>query len=248
MSNIKIENLSVKFESKKKPTVVALDNVSLDIKDATLNVIVGYSGCGKTTLLRSIAGLQEYEGYIYFDGVDGDTLSVQQRNVSMVTQNYVLYRTMTVFENIAFPLTIAGASKEEIIERVYYVAERLGIKHCLSRKPKHLSGGQQQKVALARALIKKPDIYLFDEPFSNVDPQKRYEERIFIKRLMTKYHATVIYVTHDIQEALALADTIFIMDNGKIVMQGDPKTIFDSDNELITSYKKMIYEEKAIKG
>ena len=243
MSNIKIENLSVKFESKKKPTVVALDNVSLDIKDATLNVIVGYSGCGKTTLLRSIAGLQEYEGYIYFDGVDGDTLSVQQRNVSMVTQNYVLYRTMTVFENIAFPLTIAGASKEEIIERVYYVAERLGIKHCLSRKPKHLSGGQQQKVALARALIKKPDIYLFDEPLSNFDAQKRSESRVLIKKIIKENNATALYVTHDFEEAMALADHLIVMADGKVVIEGEPLDVYNSGNEIVESLKGVPFDE-----
>ena len=243
MSNIKIENLTVKFESKKKPTVIALDNVSLDIKDATLNVIVGYSGCGKTTLLRSIAGLQEYEGYIYFDGVDGDTLSVQQRNVSMVTQNYVLYRTMTVFENIAFPLTIAGASKEEIIERVYYVAERLGIKHCLSRKPKHLSGGQQQKVALARALIKKPDIYLFDEPLSNFDAQKRSESRVLIKKIIKENNATALYVTHDFEEAMALADHLIVMADGKVVIEGEPLDVYNSGNEIVESLKGVPFDE-----
>ena len=243
MSNIKIENLTVKFESKKKPTVVALDNVSLDIKDATLNVIVGYSGCGKTTLLRSIAGLQEYEGYIYFDGVDGDTLSVQQRNVSMVTQNYVLYRTMTVFENIAFPLNIAGASKEEIIERVYDVAERLGIKHCLSRKPKHLSGGQQQKVALARALIKKPDIYLFDEPLSNFDAQKRSESRVLIKKIIKENNATALYVTHDFEEAMALADHLIVMADGKVVIEGEPLDVYNSGNEIVESLKGVPFDE-----
>ena len=243
MSNIKIENLTVKFESKKKPTVAALDDVSLDIKDATLNVIVGYSGCGKTTLLRSIAGLQEYEGYIYFDGVDGDTLSVQQRNVSMVTQNYVLYRTMTVFENIAFPLTIAGASKEEIIERVYYVAERLGIKHCLSRKPKHLSGGQQQKVALARALIKKPDIYLFDEPLSNFDAQKRSESRLLIKKIIKENNATALYVTHDFEEAMALADYLIVMVDGRIEIEGEPLEVYNSGNEIVESLKGVQLDE-----
>ena len=164
MSNIKIENLSVTFENKKKSKVVALDNLSLDIKDNSLNVILGYSGSGKTTLLRAIAGLIDYDGKIYFDGVDALSLTVQERNVSMVTQNYVLYRSMTIFENIAFPLKIAGASKDEIIKRVNDVAIKLDIEHCLSRKPKHLSGGQQQRACLARALVKKPNIYIFDEP------------------------------------------------------------------------------------
>ena len=237
MSNIKIENLTVNYTNKKKTTVTALDNISLEIKDGTLNVIVGYSGCGKTTLLRSIAGLQEYDGHIYFDGIDADTLTVQQRNVSMVTQNYVLYRTMTVFENIAFPLNIAGASKEEIIERVYDVAERLGIKHCLSRKPKHLSGGQQQKVALARALVKKPDIYLFDEPLSNFDAQKRSESRLLIKKIIKENNATALYVTHDFTEAMALADHLIVLNNGKIEIEGEPLEVYNSKNPIVESLK-----------
>lgn len=246
MSNIKIENLTVQYNNKKDSTVTALDNISLEIKDSTLNVIVGYSGCGKTTLLRAIAGLLEYDGYIYFDGIDGNTLTVQQRNVSMVTQNYALYPHMTIFENIAFPLKIAGASKDEIIERVYSAAETLGIKYCLSRKPKHLSGGQQQRVALARALVKKPDIYLFDEPLSNFDAQRRSESRILIKKIIKENNATALYVTHDFTEAMALADHLIVLNDGKVELEGAPLDVYNSGNPIVESLKGDTIDESIL--
>ena len=249
MPNITFKNVTYRYINKKNEEVVATDNISVTFKDDSFNVILGASGSGKTTLLRLISGLVDaYEGEILLNDTNIEKYSTGERRLAYIDQNYVLYPHMTIFDNIAFPLKNVGASRDEIIKRVTAIAEELDLKACLFRKPKYLSYGQRQRAALGRAIIKHANLYLFDEPFSNVDPQKRYEERIFIKKLMTKYHATVIYVTHDIQEALALADTIFIMDNGKIVMEGDPKTIFESDNELITSYKKMIYEEKAIKG
>lgn len=243
MASIVIENLTVKYTNKKKTEVTALDNLSLNIKDDSLNVILGYSGCGKTTLLRCVAGLQDYEGTIYINGIDADSLQVKQRNVAMVTQNYVLYRTMTIFENIAFPLKIAGASKEEIIQRVNEVAKRLEIEHCLSRKPKHLSGGQQQRVALAKALIKKPDIYLFDEPLSNLDPKIRTETRILIKKIIKETNATALYVTHDIKEAMGLADYLIVLNDGKIEIEGKPLEVFDSNNKVVESLKGGLTDE-----
>ena len=243
MANIKIENLTAKYKNKNKYDVVAIDNLSLELKDSSLNVIVGYSGCGKTTLLRCIAGLMDYEGYIYFNNVDVIGLPASKRNISMVTQNYILYRTMTIFENIAFPLKIAGASKEEIIERVNSVAKKLEIEHCLTRKPKHLSGGQQQRVALARALIKKPDLYLFDEPLSNLDVPKRTEARLLIKKIIQENNATAIYVTHDLKEALALADHLIVMNKGKIEIEGKPMDIYNSNNPIVESLKGEIVDE-----
>ena len=237
MANIKIENLTVKYENKNKAMTIALNDLSLKIKDNTLCVVVGYSGCGKTTLLRCVAGLQEYEGTIYINDIDADSLTVPQRNVAMVTQNYVLYKTMTIFENIAFPLKIAGASKDEIIKRVNEVAEKLDIKHCLSRKPKHLSGGQQQRVALARALIKKPSIYLFDEPLSNFDAQRRNETKLLIKKIIKEESATALYVTHDFNEAMALADYIIVLNNGKVEIKGKPMDVFNSGNRIVESLK-----------
>ena len=181
MPKITIKNLKVTYKNKRKSEVVALDNFNCVIEPDSFNVVVGYSGCGKTTFLRCIAGLIDYDGSIYFDDDNVDKLSPKERNIAFVSQNYVLYPRMTIFDNIAFPLVNKGASKEEIVKRVYEVADRLDIRYCLSRKPKHLSGGQQQRVALARALVKKPSIYLFDEPLSNLDNINRIEAKKLIK-------------------------------------------------------------------
>lgn len=243
MSNISIHNLTVKYKNKKKQETVVLENLNLDIKNNSLNVILGYSGSGKTTLLRCITGHQEYDGDIFFNGINADDLSIPKRNIAMVTQNFALYPSMTIFENIAFPLRMTGASKEEIIDRVNEVAEKLDIKHCLSRKPKHLSGGQQQRVALARALIKKPDIYLFDEPLSNLDNVTRSESRLLIKKIIKETSATAIYVTHDIREAMTLADYLIVIGDKKIEIEGKPIDVYNSNNPIVESLKGEINED-----
>lgn len=245
MPDISFKNVTYRYTNKKNVEVVALKNISLTFKSKTFNVILGSSGSGKTTLLRLIAGMMDvYEGEIFLNNKNIESYSVAERKLAYVDQRYVLYPHMTVFDNIAFPLKNLNAEKEEIIKRVYSVAEELDLKACLFRKPKYLSYGQRQRASIARALVKNAEIYLFDEPFSNVDPQRRGEERFFLKKLMKKHNATVVYVTHDIQEALSLADNIYVIDDGEIVLTGDPQTIFASNNELINSYKKTIYEEK----
>jgi len=191
----------------------------------------------KSTLLKAIAGLIEYEGEIYFDSTDISNLTIKERNISFVTQNYALYPHLNIFDNIAFPLTISQAPKKEIIERVTEVAKYLGIEHCLTRKPKHLSGGQQQKVALARAMVKKPQLYLFDEPLSNFDQPKRYEARQIIKKGVKDYAATAIYVTHDFTEAMALADNIIVISDKKVEISGRPLDVYNSGNPVVEDLK-----------
>lgn len=236
MPNISIKNLKVTYENKGS-TIVAINDFNLEIKDGSFNVIVGYSGCGKTTLLRTIAGFVDYEGEIYFDNIDISNLSTQERNIAYVSQQYVLYPHMTIFDNIASPLVIAKAPRAEIIARVKEVAEYLDISHCLTRKPKQLSGGQQQKVALARAIIKRPQLYLFDEPFSNFDIQSRSEARRMIKAAVKDYNMTAIYVTHDFDEAINLADNIIIMHEGKVELIGTPEELIDSKNKVVQELK-----------
>ena len=147
---------------------------------------------------------------------------------------------MSIFDNIAFPLKLNGASREEIIETVTAVAKELNLTACLTRKPRHLSGGQQQRVALARAIVKSPSIYLFDEPLSNVDQAFRMEERQYIKSTIKKYGATAIYVTHDLQEAWSIADKIFIMEDGKMVLEGTPKEVYESNSPFAADIRKLI--------
>ena len=227
MPDIRLENVIVVYEENKKLTY-AVNGISATFKSNQTSVILGYSGCGKTTLLKAIAGLLNYNGSISIDGVENENLLIKDKNIAYVSQNYVLYPHMTIFENIAFPLTNIGAPRQEIIERVSEIAEILDLTHCLTRKPKHLSGGQQQRVALARALVKRPDICLFDEPLSNVDEQFRREARQMIKQTLAKLSCTAVYVTHNVAEAMSLAD-------GKLEISGVPIEVYNSGNPIMDS-------------
>lgn len=236
MSEVVAKNVSVEFKSKKYE-VVALDGFNARFKEG-MNVIVGYSGCGKTTLLRCITGLQDYEGDIYLDGEDLDEISVKDRNFSFVSQSYSLYPHLTVFENIAFPLKIIKATREEITERVKEVANLLDLTICLNRKPKNISGGQQQRVAIARALVKRPSVCLMDEPFSNTDESMRGHTVKWLKKAFETTGCTCIYVTHDFKEALLLADTLYVMNEGRLELSGTPDEIYESDNAVVKSLKE----------
>lgn len=237
MAKIKIKNLKVAYKNKNSGDIIVLNDFNLDIEEGTFNVILGFSGCGKTTLLRVLAGFLDYEGEIYFDDIDVNNLTTQERNISYVSQQYILYPHLTIFDNIASPLKIAKAPRKEIIERVHEIASFLDIEQCLSRKPRHLSGGQQQKVALARALIKKSQLYLFDEPLSNFDAIKRNETRMMIKRIAKEHNLTSIYVTHDFDEAISLADNIIIINDGKVEITGTPEEILKSKNLIVNQLK-----------
>jgi len=199
---------------------LVLKGVNLEIKDGELFVILGYSGSGKTTLLRCIAGLEKVDsGRIYIDGVDVTGLPPAKRSVSMLFQNYVLYPHKTVFENILMPIEREPDARKRVLD----IAEELGIKDLLNRLPSQLSGGQQQRVALARALVKRPRVLLLDEPLSNIDAPQRIAARKFIKDLQRREKITTIYVTHDQIEAMAEADRMAVMMDGKILQVGAPK-------------------------
>ena len=234
MSTINIKNLTVEYVNKKQRTV-ALDNVSVEFDTGTFNVVLGASGSGKTTLISAICDAVDYDGDILFDGVDSVDLSVADKNISLVSQKYLLYPHLSVFENIAFPLKAMGARRDEVTARVKDVCAKLGLGNYLVRRPKELSGGQQQLVALARAIVKNPSVCLLDEPLSNVDAQKRPEVRKLIVDTLRQVGCTVVYVTHDISEAFAIADKIFVLDSGKIVLSGTPKEVAASEHPLITS-------------
>ena len=246
MPLIEIKNLT--YQYKKNGVVTAIDDLSCSFLDGAFNVIVGPSGCGKTTLLKVIASLLEpYEGEILTNSVDIRTLTIKERNLAFVSQEYILYPHLTVFNNIAFPLKALGANRDEIIRRVYEVAGEMELTDCLPRKPRYLSGGQKQRVALARAVIKNADLYLFDEPLSNIDYAMRNEQKALIKKVIQAHNKTAIYVTHDFKEALALADYLYVMDEGKIVISGKPLEVFDSGVEIVEDFKKatdMNYEKK----
>jgi len=204
-----------------------LKDVTLDVESGECLVLLGPSGCGKTTLLRLVAGLESADSGSIVLGdrvVNGMPPSV--RNVAMVFQNYALYPHLTVFQNIAFPLTARGVDAADIRRRVAEAAERLDLGSCLERRPAQLSGGQQQRVALARALVRNPAVYLMDEPLSNLDAQLRVHTRSEIKRLQQELGTTTIYVTHDQEEAMTLGRRIAILRSGAIEQIGAPLELY----------------------
>lgn len=223
------------FYVNKKEQVTALDQITFSVKRGELFVVVGESGCGKTTLLKSILRMIDYvDGEMLVDGISIDELDIKTCNFAFVDQDVTLYPNKTVYENIAFPLQMSRTPYEEIDRRVKEIADVMGIRWLLTRKPKQLSGGQHQRVGLARALIKNPDLLLLDEPFSNLDPKTRREMRLFLHQLHKKYRTTVLFVTHDLTEAFALADRMMVLQNGKIQVIGTPEELIrDPRSELL---------------
>ena len=207
--------------------VVAVRAVDLDIAHNEFVVLVGPSGCGKSTTLRMIAGLEEISGGTIKIGERVvNELPPRARNIAMVFQNYALYPHMSVRDNLAFGLTLAKRPKAEIEQRVRETAEILGLTELLARRPSQLSGGERQRVAMGRAIVRQPDVFLFDEPLSNLDAKLRTQMRTEIKRLHQKVQTTVVYVTHDQVEAMTLADRIVIMRAGIIEQVGTPEEIY----------------------
>jgi len=225
VAELKISNLCKTYED----TFEAVVNFNLEVKSGEFIVIVGPSGCGKSTTLRMIAGLEQTStGNILLDGMTIDNLPPQKRDIAMIFQNYALYENMTAFENIAFPLKVRGLKKTEISSKVIAVAETLKISELLNRKPGMLSGGEKQRVAMGRAIVREPKLFLMDEPLSNLDAKMRFALRKEIKQLQRRTGVTTIYVTHDQGEAMALADRVIVMDHGRIRQVGTPREIYSS--------------------
>ena len=202
--------------------------IDLEIPAGEFTVLVGQSGCGKSTLLRTIAGLEEADqGVIEIAGQEVNHVQPKDRDIAMVFQNYALYPYMTVYDNIAFGLRVRKTSEGDVAAKVKRAAEMLAIDHLLKRFPRQLSGGQLQRVAIGRAVVRNARLYLFDEPLSNLDAQLRDEMRGEIKRLHQELGKTMIYVTHDQIEAMTLADRIVLMREGKIEQQGAPLELFE---------------------
>ena len=218
---IRIENLRKEYDAK----TVALDDIDLVFEDSTFVALLGPSGCGKTTTLNCIAGLLEpTSGKIFFGDKDVTQLQPKDRNIGMVFQSYALY--LKVIDNIAFPLKQKGMKKAERYEKARKIAEMLQIEYLLDRKPTQLSGGQQQRVSMARALVKEPDVLLLDEPMSNLDARLKIEIRDEIRRVQQETGITSIIVTHDQEEAMAIADKIAILDNGRIQQYDTPEHLY----------------------
>ncbi|MBB5215490.1 ABC transporter ATP-binding protein [Parapusillimonas granuli] len=220
---------SVKLENvvKRHGSFTALQGISLDIRPGEFFALLGPSGSGKTTTLRILAGLESVnEGRVLLDDVDVTHAQPGERDVAMVFQSYALYPHMTVAENIAFPLKMMGTPAATIEDAVQEAAAKVGIGRLLSRRPGQLSGGQQQRCALARAIVRKPRLFLLDEPLSNLDAKLRVDTRAELRRLQRSLGVTTVYVTHDQEEAMTVADRIAVFMEGRIVQVGTPKEVF----------------------
>src|SRR5918996_3602160 len=206
----------------------AVNDVSLDIADGEFMILVVPSGCGKSTLLRMIVGLEDISsGDMVIGGKRVNDLAPRERNLSMVFQNYALYPHLTVFENIAFPLRLAGASNEEVDRKVREASSTLELDEHLDRKPGNLSGGQRQRVAMGRAIVRQADAFLFDEPLSNLDAKLRGQMRTEISRMQRRLGTTTVYVTHDQTEAMTLGDRVAVLKRGILQQVGSPRELYD---------------------
>ena len=233
MAEIVLEKISKHFGK-----AVALQDISLTVKDGESAVLLGPSGCGKTTLLRCIAGLEKPDqGTVTIGGVVVNDLTPRERDLSMVFQNYALFPLMTVFDNIAFPLKIRHKSQSEISARVHEIAKLLQIEGLLEKMPRQISGGEQQRVAIGRAIAREPKAFLMDEPLSNLDAPTRVQMRTELKRIQKQVGVTTIYVTHDQAEAMTLADDIGVMRKGELLQYAPPDTVYSMPaNEFVAGF------------
>lgn len=232
MDKIFFKNIKKSYDKKK----YIIENFNLTINEGDFVVILGPSGCGKSTLLKLIAGIEKPDmGEIIMNGENILKIEPKDRNIAMVFQNYALYPHMNVYKNIAINLILKKVQKKEVDKRVQEVAKLLYIDDLLDRKPSQLSGGQMQRVALARAMIRNPRVFLMDEPLSNLDSKLRAQTRTEIMKLYKRLKVTTIYVTHDQIEAMTMASSIVLMNDGKIVQKGTPSELYNNPNSIFSA-------------
>ena len=233
MAQVELKHVDKSFGSTR-----VVKDVQLEIEKGEFVVFVGPSGCGKSTLLRLIAGLESLSsGEIIIADRPVMDLPPSKRGIAMVFQSYALYPHMSVFHNMAFSLQLQGVAKAEIANRVEAAAKILQMEHLLDRRPAALSGGQRQRVAIGRAIVRNPDVFLFDEPLSNLDAALRHDTRVEIAKLHRQLGATTIYVTHDQVEAMTLADKIVVLKDGEVMQVGAPMELFNSPaNEFVAGF------------
>src|SRR3954465_12410509 len=233
MATVTFDHATRVYEGATKP---AVDALNLDILDGEFLVLVGPSGCGKSTSLRMLAGLEEVNGgAIRIGARDVTYLPPKDRDVAMVFQNYALYPHMTVADNMGFALKIAGVNKSEIAQRVQEAAKLLDLEAYLQRKPKALSGGQRQRVAMGRAIVRHPQVFLMDEPLSNLDAKLRVQTRTQIAALQRRLEVTTVYVTHDQVEATTMGDRVAVLRDGVLQQLGTPRELYDHPNNVFVA-------------
>src|SRR5262245_1493013 len=232
MAAITMQNIVKRYDD----GYLAVDDVSLDVADGEFVILVGPSGCGKSTLLRMIVGLEDItSGEMLINGARVNEKAPRDRNLAMVFQNYALYPHLNVFENIAVPLRLKNAPESEVKARVQEAADVLELSEHLKRKPANLSGGQRQRVAMGRAIVRKADAFLFDEPLSNLDAKLRGQMRTEISRMQRRLGTTTVYVTHDQTEAMTLGDRIAVLRKGVLQQIGTPHDLYDSPVNLFVA-------------
>src|SRR5712692_2720841 len=233
MARVVIRNLNKKFDA-----AHAVKDVNVEIRDKEFVVLVGPSGCGKTTTLRMVAGLESVtSGEILIGDTVVNELPPMDRDIAMVFQNYALYPHMSVYDNMAFGLKMRRFDRAEIGKRVQAAAEILGMQDYLKRKPRQLSGGQRQRVALGRAIVRHPQVFLFDEPLSNLDAKLRVQMRVELKKLHSRLGTTAVYVTHDQVEAMTLGDRVVVMKDGWVQQVGEPLELYNQpSNRFVAGF------------
>jgi sulfate/thiosulfate transport system ATP-binding protein len=220
--------IEVNGVSKRYGDTDALTDVSVSVPDGSLTALLGPSGGGKTTLLRVIAGLETPDtGSVVMDDQDVTTVPVRRRGIGFVFQHYAAFKHMSVADNVAFGLTVRKRPKADVKAKVDELLQLVGLAHLASRRPDQLSGGQRQRMALARALAVEPEVLLLDEPFGALDARVRTELRAWLRRLHDEMHVTTVFVTHDQEEAMEVADTVVVMNRGRIVQEGNPQEVYD---------------------
>ncbi|MEY4493597.1 MAG: hypothetical protein RL355_946 [Actinomycetota bacterium] len=233
MASVVFENASRLYPGATRP---AVDKLNLEIKDGEFLVLVGPSGCGKSTSLRMLAGLEEVsDGHILIGDRDVTDVPPKDRDIAMVFQNYALYPHMTVEENMGFALKIAGVEKSEIHKRVLEAAKILDLEQYLERKPKALSGGQRQRVAMGRAIVRNPQVFLMDEPLSNLDAKLRVQTRTQIASLQRRLGVTTVYVTHDQVEAMTMGDRVAVLKDGLLMQVDTPTNLYNHPNNAFVA-------------
>jgi len=234
MAGVSLKNITKSYASGS----TAVKAIDLKVEDKEFVVLVGPSGCGKSTTLRMVAGLEEAtKGEIYVGERLVNNVPAKDRDIAMVFQNYALYPHMNVYHNMAFALKLRNYSREDIEKRVKDAAEILGISALINRKPKEISGGERQRVAVGRAIVRKPKVFLFDEPLSNLDAKMRVQMRTEIHKLHLKIQTTMLYVTHDQTEAMTLGDRIAVMNKGEILQYDTPLNVYDSPvNKFVAGF------------
>ena len=234
MIKLKLVNINKTFDGKN----FVVKNFNLEVHDKDFVVLVGPSGCGKTTILNIISGLEnQTSGNVYIEDKLVNNVDPKNRDIAMVFQNYALYPMLTVYDNLSFSLKIRKMKKSDIEEKVNEVSKLLGISDLLKRKPRQLSGGQMQRVAIGRAIIRKPKVFLMDEPLSNLDTLLRNKTRLEIKNLQENIKNTIVYVTHDQIEAMTMATKIVVMNEGEIQQVGSPYDVYNKpENMFVASF------------